>query len=337
MRKPDPQSYESTWIKWRSLDDWGYTEEITKDMFFQDGDVLTADRWVQFTNCKRFIESLGLSLDLGKDYWWHSVVEHDKPEYTPPGGKTGKKYYRTKAHVGSWISKEKEDNMVFIIVSMYSPKYARQRWEKPDEYDPKGVRQDGELPELARFSDIAGLSWYVFFLLISTSKRYCLLNQRQVSSIGPEDGSKTIKAPRWLVIPNIFCETSNTCAAAERALRTVGMTNDYFKRDTLKLATWPGHTFSTNEEAGKAILGANHGTSVAWFLATHKKWWGAKNVDKVLVWRTDWSTLFEKQPGGDNVRLNVAFSIVDAPADDAGGIYDEVLGRPEPPGKPPTS
>ncbi|KAF2109955.1 hypothetical protein BDV96DRAFT_669005 [Lophiotrema nucula] len=50
-----------------------------------------------------------------------------------------------------------------------------------------------------------------------------------------------------------------------------------------ELGKWPGETFSTDVDEGKALLGAPNGVGIGWLLAQHKRQLGNKIVEKVQV------------------------------------------------------
>lgn len=48
---------------------------------------------------------------------------------------------------------------------------------------------------------------------------------------------------------------------------------------------WPGKTFDMVSEAGKVLLGSPNGRGVAWFLLQHKRAFGFKTVERVVVFK----------------------------------------------------
>ncbi|KAK4954054.1 hypothetical protein LTR28_006346 [Elasticomyces elasticus] len=111
------------------------------------------------------------------------------------------------------------------------------------------------LPELKALSDVMFLQWQA------------LCDKSRVSP-------KTLK---YFLSSSIVNDATNRII--EEALRRVGQSYPPTK--------WPGNTFLTTGDEGKAILATPNGRAIAWFLAQHKTQLGNKSVKQVTVFRDD--------------------------------------------------
>ena len=102
--------------------------------------------------------------------------------------------------------------------------------------------------------------------------------------------AEKIRKLNWVIIHDI---TNNDCEL---------LWDEVQELEGARLTSWPGTTLLTTSDSGKALLGCASGLGTPWMLAEHRIAFGAKTVDRVVVFADD---------GKD---LSFAFSVKDLKA-----------------------